>query len=376
MNNGALCGGLLLGLCLALGAFVRCAQADDDIPYTVSKIAVDVSAKNAVAAKANAMAEAEKRGLNTVLRRVVPFSFYPKLPDLQPEQIEGLVNGISIRKEQYSTTRYIATLDVIFNEQGVKQLVANLGLPLSEERAPMVSILPLTIEGNQVKSAANDSWRQAWLDLDLSHGLTPANVLQPRPGLEAGTVRAVLAGDAGAFASVQGDYGSAPLIIAVGQAVDGGKFITRLAGTDGVGRINYGRSDTLNGTSPKAAAKDAASFAYAVIEDRWKATRAPLEAVEPAHYEPGMPPQAAPQGEPGRLVTAVVQFGGLKEWQQIRGRLVQVPGVRDLEINSLSARTASITFDYAGSLGRLQKVLADSGFSFENGEENFVLKAR
>ncbi|MGB0057513.1 MAG: DUF2066 domain-containing protein [Methyloceanibacter sp.] len=375
MNNGALCGRLILGLCLALGASVPFAQANDDTPFTVSKIAVDVSAKNAVAAKANAMTEAEKRGLNTVLRRVVPFSFYPKLPDLQPEQIEGLVKGISIRKEQYSTTRYIATLDVIFNEQGVKQLVANLGIPLSEERAPMISILPLVIEGNQVKSAANDSWRQVWLDLDLGHGLTPANVLQPRPGLEAGTVRAVLAGDAGSLASVQGDYGTAPLIIAVGQ-VDGGQFITRLAGTDGVGRINYGRSDALNGTSLKAVAKDAASFAYAVIEDRWKATRAPLEAVERARYEPGMPPKAAPQGEPGRLVTAVVQFGGLKEWQQIRGRLVQVPGVRDLEVNSLSARTASITFDYAGSLGRLQKVLADSGFSFENGEENFVLKVR
>jgi len=101
------------------------------------------------------------------------------------------------------------------------------------------------------------------------------------------------------------------------------------------------------------------------------------EQVAPVRYEEGMPPQAAQQqGEPGRLVTAVVQFAGLKEWQQIRGRLAQVPGLQRLEVNSLSARTASITFDYAGSLGRLQKVLADSGFSFENGEENFVLRVR
>ena len=106
----------------------------------------------------------------------------------------------------------------------------------------MISILPLVIDGNKVKSL-NEPWRQAWLDLDLSHGLTPANVLQPRPELEAGMVRAVLAGDAGAFAAVQRDYGSAPLIIAVGQKVEGGRFVTRLAGTDGVGRINYGRSD-------------------------------------------------------------------------------------------------------------------------------------
>ena len=368
--------GLILGFSLALG-LMGAARADEDTPYTVSKLAVDVTAKNAVAAKAKAMADAQKHGIDAVLRRVVPFSFSAELPDLQPQQVETLVNGMAIRKEQYSTTRYIATLDVIFNEQGVKELLASLGIPTSEERAPLISILPLVIEGNKVKSL-NEPWRQAWLDLDLSHGLTPANVLQPRPELEAGMVRAVLAGDAGAFAAVQRDYGSAPLIVAVGQKVDGGRFVTRLAGTDGVGRINYGRSDKAGGTAPKAA-QEAASFAYAVLENRWKATRAAPDPVAvPVNYEEGMtPPQAAPQqGEPGRLVTAVVVFAGLKEWQQIRGRLTQVPGLQRLEVNSLSARTASITFDYAGSLGHLQQVLGQNGFSFENREEAFVLRAR
>jgi len=120
-----------------------------------------------------------------------------------------------------------------------------------------------------------------------------------------------------------------------------------------------------------------ADTGFMEMENRWKATQASPEQVAPVRYEEGAPPQAAPQqGEPGRIVTAVVQFAGLKEWQQIRGRLAQVPGLQGLEVNSLSARTASITFDYAGSLGRLQKVLADSGFSFENGEENFVLRVR
>ena len=370
--------GLILGLCLALGLMAAPAQADDDTPYTVSKIAVDVTAKNAVAAKAKAMADAQKRGIDTVLRRVAPFSFSAKLPDLQPQQVETLVNGMAIRKEQYSTTRYIATLDVIFNEQGVKELLTSLGIPTSEERAPMISVLPLVIDGNKVKSL-NEPWRQAWLDLDLSHGLTPANVLQPRPELEASMVRAVLAGDGGAFAAVQRDYGSAPLIIAVGQKVEGGRFVTRLAGTDGAGRINYGWSGKLAGTAPKAA-QDAASFAYAVLENRWKATRAaPDPVAAPVNYEEGgtPPPQAAPQqGEPERLVTAVVVFAGLKEWQQIRGRLAQVPGLQRLEVNSLSARTASITFDYAGTLGHLQQVLGQNGFSFENREEAFVLRAR
>jgi len=66
---------LILGLCLVFGAFAACAQADDT-PYTISKLVVDVTAKSAVAAKTNALAEAGKVGLNRVLRRVVPFGFY------------------------------------------------------------------------------------------------------------------------------------------------------------------------------------------------------------------------------------------------------------------------------------------------------------
>jgi hypothetical protein len=97
---------------------------------------------------------------------------------------------------------------------------------------------------------------------------------------------------------------------------------------------------------------------------------------EPASYEEGGPAAKTPQGEPERNVVALVEFSGLKQWQEIRARLMHVPGIQALEINSLSARTASITFDYAGSLGRLQKELGQNGFSFENGDENFVLRAR
>ena len=36
----------------------------------------------------------------------------------------------------------------------MKELLASLGIPTSEERAPMISILPLVIDGNKVKSEA------------------------------------------------------------------------------------------------------------------------------------------------------------------------------------------------------------------------------
>ena len=353
-------------------------HAEDSL-YTAAKVMVDTSAKDAVAAKAAGMAEAQRRGLDIVLKRLVPSS--TELPELSQEEVEGLVEGVAVRNEQMSTTRYIATLDVSFNEQAVKELLASYNLGVSEARAPMISVLPIVLEGDAVKSEGPEGWRQAWLDLDLSHGMVPANVLQPRPELTAKSVKAILSGDEAALSEIKSAYGDPPLVIAVGQAAEGGKFITRLVGADGAGAINFGRTDTVGPGGVKVAARDAASTAFAILEDRWKTTQG--EQPPATDVKQGVAPgqevpqeKERPQGEVARNVVAKVEFSGLKNWQEMRGKLMNVPGIQALEVNSLSARTASISFEYAGSLGKLQKELEQNGFSFENGEESFVLRSR
>ena len=116
------------------------------------------------------------------MQRLVPMSAQEHLPELDADQVVGLVNGVSIRKEQNSTTRYLATLDVSVNEQAVKRLLQEQGIPYSEERAPPISLLPVVIAGDSVKSEGAEGWRQAWEDLDLSHSMTPATILRPRAG--------------------------------------------------------------------------------------------------------------------------------------------------------------------------------------------------
>jgi hypothetical protein len=344
--------------------------------YEVAKISVDTTAADAVAARSIGMAEAQARAVKTVLQRLVPTSAQGQLPELSSEDVEGLINGVAIRKEQNSTTRYIATLDVSVSEQGIKQLLLELGIPYSEERAPSVSILPVMLEGAAVKN--DEGWRQAWEALDLANSVTPATILRARSELSADTIKAVLAEDEQALESMRADYGYGPLVIAVGETA-GGKFVTRLAGADGAGPINYGQSEKIGGDA-NAAAREAAAFAFAIIENRWKLAQSggqppPTEAgYEEAPAE--APATVPPQGEVPRNVVALVEFQGLKDWQEIRGRLMNVAGIQALEVNSLSARGASITFDYAGSLGRLQQELGQSGFLFDERGGSFVLRSR
>ena len=363
---------------LALPALAAGAQAADSL-YEVAKISVDVTAKDAVAARDEGMAEAQMRAVKTVLQRLLPLSAQDQIPEFTPEDVEGLVNGVSIRSEQNSTTRYIATLDVSVSEPGIKKLLQDQAMPYSESRAPSISILPLVIAGGSVKSEGGEGWRQAFEQLDLAHSATPATILRPRPGLSLDTVKAVLAGDAQALATMQADYGYGPLVLAVGEAAKG-EFVTRLAGTDSVGAINFGRSDKLSADA-RTIAREAAATAFGIIENRWKVSQAPEASPTDVKYEegagaPAAEPGAAPKGEVPRNVVAQVEFSSLKDWQDIRGRLMNVAGIEALEVNTLSARGASVTFDYAGSLGHLQEVLGQNGFEFGDREGTFVLRSR
>jgi hypothetical protein len=357
-------------------SFCAVAQAADSL-YAVAKLSVDTTAKDAVAARELGMAEAEQRAVQIVLKRLVPLSAYAQLPILNKEDIDGMVEGVSIRSEQNSTTRYLAVLDVSINEQAVKQLLDLQNLSYSETRAPSISILPLVLDGATVKSEGAEGWREAWDDLDLSHSVTPATILKARPNLDAATVKTVLAGDAAALASMQEDYSYGPLVIAVGE-VDDGKFVTRLAGTDSVGAINFGRTDNLAGSNAKTAARNAAEIAFGILENRWKVSQEGEAPATEVKYKEGTGTDEKPKegGEVPRNVVAEVEFSGLKDWQDIRGRLTNIAGIQALEVNSLSARNASITFDYAGPLKKLQTELGQNGFALDEKDGNFVLRSR
>jgi hypothetical protein len=307
----------------------------------------------------------------------MPVSAYSQLPDLSQQNVDDLVGSMSIRSEQNSATRYLASLDVSFNSAAVKQLLDSQNIPYSETRAEAISVLPLVLDGDRVKREGTEGWSQAWEGLDLAHSVTPAMILKPRENLTADTVKSVLAGEAQAFALMQSQYSYAPLVVAVG-GVEGGKFVTRLVGADSVGPINYEHEDDFSG-SAKEAARAAAQVAFGIIENRWKVTQDQMLAPTDAKTEGG---EGHPVGSQTgvavvpRNVQAVVQFTGLKDWQEIRARLMQVAGVQALEVNALSARAASITFDYAGSLGKLQAALGQSGFAMDEKDGTFVLHSK
>lgn len=344
--------------------------------YDVAKISVDTTAKNAVAARTNGMAQAEMRAMEVLIGRLVPLSVQPQLPEFSREEVQELVTGVAVRKEQTSTTRYIGLLDVRFNPYSVRQFFADYAIPMREDQAPSISIMPVMLSGDSVTDGAGDGWAKAWEDLDLANSITPATLVRPRADLGAGTVQAALSGDPDAYAALRNAYGYGGLVIAVGEKTDGNLRV-RLAGEDAVGAV------TFDQTYPASKTGAAASAAFAALESRWKTTQeggAPPPPGEAAYQEESPPVgvdagPGAPKEVP-RNVVALVEFSGLRDWQEIRSRLTQIAGLNTLEVNSMSARAAAVTFDFAGSLDSLQATLGRNGFALDERNGTLVLRSQ
>src|SRR5690606_5543759 len=129
-------------------------------------------------------------------------------------------------------------LDVRFNPYSVRQFFADYAIPMREDQAPSISILPVMLSGDKVTDGAVDGWGKAWEDLDLANGITPATLVRPRADLDAGTVKAAMSGDPDAYAALRSAYGYGGLVIAVGEKTDGNLRV-RLAGEDAVGAVTF-----------------------------------------------------------------------------------------------------------------------------------------
>ena len=354
----------------ALCACLRCrilggaAHADESL-YIVAKIAVDVTAQDAVAAKAKGMAEAERRALNIVLQRLVPFSVYPKLPDLTREASRPGQQRLDPKRAKLHHALYRdarCQLQRAGGEAAGRQPEHRLQ---RGARAEAISILPFVIEGSQCEERGRrKAGARPGTILDLVTQLTPATIL-PAAARSSPLRRSkrCSAGDPG-LRPMQGDYGCAPLVIAVAELTAANSSPGWPAPTASAQSIT-GRATQSTVAMPRMRAQGAAAVAYAHHRESLEVDTGQTPAPTGAYRRGGRsrPRRRKPATPRCRATSRPWSSSpGSRSGRRSAARLTQVPGIQALEVNSLSARAASITFDYAGSLGQLQKELGQSGF--------------
>jgi hypothetical protein len=343
--------------------------------YTVSNVAAEAEADNSVEAKKLATKTAEARAFRQLVGRLVDFRAQARVPELPVEDVERLVSDINVRGEGVSGTSYVATFGVTFSERAVGALFAQYGVFPILDRGPEILIIPVYIEDGSARTADRNPWRSALTGLDLVHALVPAKVAPVRGDLTAAIVNAYVRNPAASVETLKTQYHTTQLLLAVAELEGGGDSIAiKLIGSDALGQFSVQKKVKAKDGVDDSLIQMAARVAFETVQERWKLTRDTYTGTAVA----GNPD--SPQGSPGGggLVSLEVtaQFSGLKEWQTIRSRLQNVPGIQNWDLRSVNPRSAQIGFDFPGGAERLTAMAAGQGLSVENGPEGLVVKTR
>jgi len=345
-------------------AFAFAAEAKTSSVYSVAKVTVTTDADNAVTAKEKALAEAQQIALRVLLKRMTNWHSHAKLPVLADEMVERMVEGMSVRRESNSNTRYIATLDFNFEPNSVRDILNRFNIAYTDQQSAQLLLLPVMVEGGAVRPGMNNAWYSALAGVDGEHALTPIKLASPRDDITASMIGDLGKNARGVFESLKYQYRSENLVLAIAE-VDpkGSQFRLRLLGQDAVGSFSLTRNFRIQERDVDYTAKMAAEIAVKVIEGRWKTTR--------------LASQGALTGSADlETIALTAQFSGLKAWQEMRARLQKVPGLQGLDVKTLNARGASVTVDFPGGAERLGQAAQSQGLRLERRGPDWLLVTR
>ena len=335
-----------------LAPFHAAVAANDDV-YTVGNYPVDAQAANAVAAKDKALAEGQQAAFRSLLKRVVPVTDYERLKRLAVLKSSSFFEGVSVRSERNSSTRYIANLDFSFRADSVRAVLQQEGIPFVEEQAREISVIPVVrdAQGAPDTGSAARTWTDVWKGLDLEHTLTPIELQPLKPVIHADTLQMLIDGRGSAERILAGEYGSPFVVVAIAEFdATANRLNVTMAGIDAVGPFNLKRSYRVFDGDTGYAMELAAVVGQGVLEGRWKALKA----------------GAGRSSHGGTAVSLQVQYGSLAEWREIRQQLLAVAGVDDIRIESESARSATLTLRYPGGGDALANALYGQRLSLES----------
>jgi len=332
---------ILLGLLLAVTV-----RAQDW--WTESGIAVDVTAENAVAARQKGIDEAQREGLRRLLERLAPPEERARLPSVQALPIARYVRSYEIAEEKVAPNRWLATLNVAFDPDEVRALLAGRGVPMLEpSAAPVLLVIPAERRaGELVLWAREEPWWQAWERVAAGERalrlVLPLGDLADLAALPPGAVEA---GDRAALDRLAARYGAAGAVVVIAEPRSapsdaGAPLAVRFLAAGGVLR---GDPAPLAATPTLGEPHDAAARAAAArLVETWR------------------------QGglvRSDRLaeLPLTVPLADLAGWVQIRRELETLPEIREVRIVAIARDRAELVLRHLGDLDRLRDGLGRRG---------------
>jgi hypothetical protein len=357
--------GAIIGLALLAGHAIAQPANPSNRPFTVANYPVDATAADAVAAKEKAIADGQQAAMRSLLKRLVPVTQFSRLKDLKTIKAADYVSSMATRSERNSTTQYIASLDISFHPDGIRNLLQREGIPFVDTQAPAVTFVPVylapsggggAIPPDLAEAKGRASWLDVWKGLDLDNALAPVKVAPLKSSVHADAVKSLQTGDGSSLRVLSGEYNNELVVLAIAEPdVPSGRLHVTLAGRDAVGQFRLKRSYRLTPSEVGYTMELAAVVALGTLDGRWKAHK--------VRWSPDGPYRPSQRGEPVQLL---VEFRSMEQWQDIRRRITSTPGVVDVQVGGITARGADVALRYPGGGVNLADALEAQGLATRN----------
>ncbi|MDE0780099.1 MAG: DUF2066 domain-containing protein [Alphaproteobacteria bacterium] len=334
----------VLGIVPGVGRAAAQQTALDDV-FVVRDIKIDETAASASMARSSAIEKGQREALERLIARLTRRVFRGRIGEIDQETMQFLISALRIDNERTSDIRYLANLTVIFKSDAVRNYLRTANIPFAEVRSRPILIIPVIEQRAAYALWENPNpWRDAWLNLPSNPGLVP--VVAPIGDLSdyAGlTADQAVEADVGALSEMSNRYGAGSAMVAIATIDE-----TRLGFLQvQITAARVGRHDekpllvTLQALpeEPLEGLFDRAVAAVVgALDDDWKSNN------------------SVSFGQAERL-HAAVPIQNLRSWIEVRGRLENVPTVRQVRLLALTLNSAEIEVDYFGDERRLSRAL-------------------
>ncbi|MDR3498121.1 MAG: DUF2066 domain-containing protein [Parvibaculum sp.] len=339
-------------------ALLASAPANAGDLYTVRGVHVDQTSKSATDARAIAQAQGQQLALGQLLKRLTLPEDWASLPQPDAKTAQDAVRGFQVASEKASATRYIADLNVSFQPDTVKRMLASRNIAYGETQAKPALLLAVLqkADGTRILWEDQNPWRDAWSKLDLANAMTP--VIMPLGDVQEFsmvTPAQAISGDKAALSALVSRYGTDEVVVAYAVAnADGTKVdvtVTRYgaATSTPMKRSYQGAADTVLVT--------AADGVLLALGDDWK------------H-------QIIVRGGEKASLTASAFYANLDQWEAIRKGLTSTPLVQGIQVEGIASGGAEIQIDYRGTPDKLALSLAQQNIALVQQEGGWSLRMK